>query len=69
MIYDGKVYQGQLSESNFRGGETISQLNIQPRNLTTNLPPRIVQVREGSCVLFVIIGTPRLLPPSSLDCV
>jgi hypothetical protein len=66
MIYDGKVYQGQLSESKFRGGETISQLNIQPRNLTTNLPPKIVQVKEGSCVLFAIIGTPRLLPPSSL---
>jgi hypothetical protein len=41
-------------------------LNIQPRNLTTDIPTKIVQVKEGSCVLFAIIGTPRLLPPSSL---
>jgi hypothetical protein len=66
MIYGGKVYQGKLSEAKFRGGETISQLHIQPRNLTTNLPSKIVKVRQGSCVQFAIIGTPRLLPPSSL---
>jgi hypothetical protein len=66
MIYDGKAYQGQLSEAKFRGGETFSQLHIQPRNLTTNLPSKIVTVREGSCVQFAIIGTPRVLPPSSL---
>jgi len=66
MIYGGNVYQGKLSEAKFRGGETISQLHIQPRNLTTNLPSKIVKVREGSCVQFAIIGTPRLLPPSSL---
>jgi hypothetical protein len=66
MIYGGKVYQGKLSQAKFRGGETISQLHIQPRNLTTNLPTKIVNVRGGSCVQFAIIGTPRLLPPSSL---
>jgi hypothetical protein len=66
MIYGGKVYQGKLSEAKFRGGETISQLHIQPRNLTTNLPSKVVKVRQGSCVQFAIIGTPRLLPPSSL---
>jgi hypothetical protein len=66
MIYGGKVYHGELSEAKFRGGETFSQLHIQPRNLTTNLPSKIVKVREGSCVQFAIIGTPRLLPPSSL---
>lgn len=66
MIYGGKAYQGKLSEAKFRGGETFSQLHIQPRNLTTNLPSKIVKVREGSCVQFAIIGTPRLLSPSSL---
>jgi hypothetical protein len=66
MIYSGKMYQGKLSEAKFRGDETISQLHIQPKNLTTNLPSTIVNVREGSCVQFAIIGTPRLLPPSSL---
>jgi hypothetical protein len=66
MIYGGKAYQGKLSEAKFRGRETISQLHIQPKNLTTNLPSKIVKVREGSCVRFAIIGTPRLLPPSSL---
>lgn len=65
MIYGGKAYQGKLSEAKFRGGETFS-LHIQPRNLTTNLPSKIVKVREGSCVQFAIIGTPRLLSPSSL---
>ena len=66
MIYGGKAYQGKLSEAKFRGGETFSQLHIQPRNLTTNLPSKIIKVREGSCVQFAIIGTPRLLSPSSL---
>jgi hypothetical protein len=66
MIYGGKVYHGELSEAKFRGDRTFSQLHIQPRNLTTNLPSKIVKVREGSCVQFAIIGTPRLLPPSSL---
>jgi hypothetical protein len=66
MIYGGKVYKGKLSEAKFRGGETISQLHIQPKNLTTNLPSKIVKVREGSCIQFAILGTPRLLPPSSL---
>ena len=56
MIYAGKVYQGELSQSKFRGGETLSQLHIQARNLTTNLPSKIVQVKEGSCVQFAIIG-------------
>jgi hypothetical protein len=66
MIYSGKVYQSKLSEAKFRGGETISQLHIQPKNLTTNLPSKIVKVREGSCVQFAIISFPRVLPPSSL---
>jgi hypothetical protein len=66
MIYGGKVYQGKLSESKFRGGETISELHIQPRKVTANLPSKIVDVKEGSCVQFTIIGTPTVLPPSSL---
>jgi hypothetical protein len=66
MINDGIVYQGKLSQSKFRGGETFSRLHIQARNLTTNLPSKIIKVKEGSCVQFAIIGTPRLLPPSSL---
>jgi len=66
MIYDGKVYQGKLSEFKFRGGETISELHIQPIKVTTNLASKVVHIKEGSCVQFAIIGTPRLLPPSSL---
>jgi hypothetical protein len=66
MIYGGKVYQGKLSESKFRGGETISELHIQPKKVTANLPSKVVHVKEGSCVQFAIIDTPKLLPPSSL---
>jgi hypothetical protein len=66
MIYGGKVYHGELSEAKFRGDRTFGQLHIQPRNLTANLPSKIVRIREGSCVQFAILGTPRLLPPSSL---
>jgi hypothetical protein len=66
MIYGGKVYQGKLSESKFRGGETINELHIQPRKVTTNLPSKAVHVKEGSCVQFAIIGTPKVLTPSSL---
>ena len=66
MIYGVKVHQGELSEAKFRGGETISELHIQPRKVTANLPSKIVHVKEASCVQFAIIGLPTVLPPSSL---
>ena len=66
MNYGGKEYQGELSESKFREGETISELHIPPRNVTANLHSKIVQIEEGSCVQFAIKGTPESLPSSSL---
>jgi hypothetical protein len=65
MIYEGKEYEGELSESNYREGETISELQPPPTNNTANLPSNIVN--KDSCIQFVITGTPRTLPPDSLD--
>ena len=67
MIYEGKEYEGELSESNYREGETISELQPPPANNTANLPSNIVNLNKDSCVQFVITGTPRTLPPDSLD--
>jgi hypothetical protein len=66
MNYAGKEYQGELSVSKFRGGETISELHVPPKNVTANLPSKMVQIERISCVQFVIEGTPGILPPSSL---
>jgi hypothetical protein len=66
MIYAGKEYDGELSDSKYREGQTISELHIPLKNVSTDLPSKMVQVKEGSCLQFVIKGTPRLLPPSSL---
>jgi hypothetical protein len=67
MIYNGKEYQGELSESKYREGETFSDLHIPPENITANLPLKIVNIDKNSCIQFIIKGTPRILPPSSLD--
>lgn len=67
MIYKGSEYEGELSESNYREGETISELQPPPTNNTANLPSNIVNLNKDSCVQFVITGTPRTLPPNSLD--
>ncbi|MGB7881392.1 MAG: hypothetical protein WBL44_01595 [Nitrososphaeraceae archaeon] len=67
MIYKGNEYEGELSESNYREGETISELQPPPTNNTANLPSNIVSLNKDSCVQFLITGTPRTLPPNSLD--
>jgi hypothetical protein len=67
MIYKGNEYEGELSESNYREGETISELQPPPTNNTANLPSNIVNLNKDSCVQFVIRGTPRTVPPNSLD--
>ena len=66
MIYANKQYDGELSDSKYRERQTISELHIPPKNVSANLPSKIVQVKEGSCIQFVIKGTPKLLPASSL---
>lgn len=67
LIYKGNEYEGELSESNYREGETISELQPPPTNNTANLPSNIVNLNKDSCVQFAITGTPRTLPPNSLD--
>jgi hypothetical protein len=67
MIYEGREYEGELSEASYREGETINQLQPPPTNTTANLPSNTVSLNKDSCVQFVITGTPRTLPPDSLD--
>ena len=67
MIYEGREYEGELSEANYREGETINQLQPPPTNTIANLPSNTVNLSKDSCVQFVITGTPRTLPPDSLD--
>lgn len=67
MIYEGKEYEGELSEANYREGESISQLQPPPTNNTANLPSSTLNLNKDSCVQFVITGTPRTLLPNSLD--
>ncbi len=67
MIYKDKEYQGELSESKYREGETFSDLQIPPENVTANLPSKIVNISKDSCLQFIIKGTPQTLPPHSLD--
>lgn len=67
MIYQGKEYEGELSEANYREGETISQLQPPPTNTTANLPSNTSNLNKDSCIQFVITGTPKTLPPDSLD--
>jgi hypothetical protein len=66
MNYAGIEYQGDLSEAKYRAGINFPELHIRPQNITANLPSNIVHVQKGSCIQFLIKGTPKLLPPSSL---
>ena len=67
MVYDGKEYEGELSEANYSEGETISELQPPPTNNTQNLPSNTVNLNKDSCNQFEITGIPRTLPPNSLD--
>ena len=67
MIYGGNVYLGELSESKYREGETFSDLDILPENISSQLPTESVPIENGSCVQFLVRGTPSTLPPDSLD--
>jgi hypothetical protein len=67
MIYEGREYKGELSGANYREGETINELQPPPTNTTANLPSYTVNLNKDTCVQFVITGTPRTLPPDSLD--
>ncbi len=67
MIYQGKEHEGELSEADYREGETISQLQPPPTNTTANLPSNTFNLNKDSCIQFVITGTPKTLPPDSLD--
>ena len=66
MNYAGIEYQGDLSEAKYRAGINFPELHIRPQNITVNLPSNIVHVQKGSCIQFLIRGTPKLLSPSSL---
>ena len=66
MNYAGIKYPGQLSEAKYRAGENFAELHLRPQNVSANIPSNIVHIKSGSCVQFLIVGTPKLLPPSSL---
>ncbi len=66
MNYAGIEYSGQLSEAKYRAGENFAELHIRPENVSANIPSNILHIKSGSCVQFLIVGTPKLLPPSSL---
>jgi hypothetical protein len=67
MIYGGEVYLGELSESKYREGETFSDLDILPENISSHLPAETVAIENGTCAQFTVRGTPSTLPPDSLD--
>jgi hypothetical protein len=67
MVYGDNVYLGELSESKYREGETFSDLDILPENISSQLPAESVAVENGSCVQFLVRGTPSTLPADSLD--
>jgi hypothetical protein len=66
MNYAGIEYDGDLSEAKYRAGINFPELHIRPQNITANVPSNIVHVQKDSCIQFLIRGTPKLLPPSSL---
>jgi hypothetical protein len=66
MNYAGIEYPGELSEAEYRAGIDFPELHIRPQNVSTNIPSNIVHVKKDSCIQFLIVGTPNLLPPSSL---
>jgi hypothetical protein len=66
MNYAGIEHQGDLSEAKYRAAINFPELHIRPQNITANLPSNIVHVQKDSCIQFLIRGTPKLLPQSSL---
>jgi hypothetical protein len=66
MNYAGIEYQGDLSEAKYRAAINFPELHIRPQNITANLPSNIVHVQKDSCIQFLIRGTPKLLPQTSL---
>lgn len=67
MVYRDVVYLGELSQSKYREGETFSDLDISPENISSELPAETVEIENGTCVQFIVRGTPSTLPPDSLD--
>lgn len=63
-IYGNRTYQGELSQSKYREGETFSNVDILPENISSDLPAEAVEVI--TCAQFVVAGTPMTLPPDSL---
>ena len=66
-IYGDRTYQGELSQSKYREGETFSNLDILPENISSDIPAEAVEIIKGTCAQFVVVGTPNTLPPDSLD--
>lgn len=66
-IYGDRTYQGELSQSKYREGETFGNLDILPENVSSDLPAGAVEIIKDTCAQFVVVGTPRTLPPDSLD--
>ena len=52
MIYGGNVYLGELSESKYREGETFSDLDILPENISSQLPTESVAIENGCLCLY-----------------
>jgi hypothetical protein len=67
VISGDKAYQGELSQSKYREGETFGNLDILPENISSDLPAEAVEVIKDTCAQFVVVGTPRTLPPDSVD--
>jgi hypothetical protein len=66
MNYTGKVYCGTLSDYKYRVGMTFTQLQIPNKKVTSDLPPKLIKIRKGSNVKFIMNGFPKLLPPTNL---
>jgi hypothetical protein len=67
MVYGDRTYQGELSQSKYREGETFGNLDILPENISSDLPAEAVEIIKDTCAQFVVVGTPRTLPPDTLD--
>lgn len=68
MMYNGKEYDvGNLINSKYREGITLSQLQIPPEKINTLLPNVSTTIVKGSCLGFVIKNDPLALPPSSIS--
>jgi hypothetical protein len=44
MVYGDAVYLGELSQSKYREGETFSDLDIHPENISSQLPAETVEL-------------------------